>query len=60
MADLTDFVQSPEVYECFNDNHIEVDIMLDYLAVRRIMPKNIYRDVCGLVFVAILNLISYV
>ncbi|KAK0187938.1 hypothetical protein F5146DRAFT_1061399 [Armillaria mellea] len=45
MADLTDFVQSPEVYECFNDNHIEVDIMLDYLAVRRIMPKNIYRDI---------------
>ncbi|KAK0221886.1 hypothetical protein IW262DRAFT_1315498 [Armillaria fumosa] len=45
MADLTDFVQSPEVYECFNDNHIEVDIMLDYLAVRRITPKNIYRDI---------------
>ncbi|KAK0201854.1 hypothetical protein DFS33DRAFT_1350575 [Desarmillaria ectypa] len=45
MADLTDFVQSPEVYECFNDNHIEVDIMLDYLAIRRILPKNIYRDI---------------
>lgn len=50
MADLTDFIQSADVYECFNNNTIEVDLMLDYLTSRNLTPRHIYRDVCSILY----------
>ena len=45
MSDVGDLIQSSEVYECFENNTVEVDIMLDYLTNRQITPRQIYRDV---------------
>ncbi|KAH7885281.1 hypothetical protein F5I97DRAFT_1810715 [Phlebopus sp. FC_14] len=45
MSDIGDLIQSSEVYECFDNNTVEVDIMLDYLASAQITPRHIYREV---------------
>jgi E3 ubiquitin-protein ligase CHFR len=44
-SDVGDLIQSSSVYECFNSNTVEVDIMLDYLTTQRITPRHIYREV---------------
>ncbi|KAJ7486031.1 hypothetical protein B0H11DRAFT_1805987 [Mycena galericulata] len=44
-SDVGDLIQSSAVYECFNSNTIEVEIMLDYLTVQRITPRHIYREI---------------
>ena len=31
MMDVADLIQSADVYECFDSNYVEVEIMLDYL-----------------------------
>jgi E3 ubiquitin-protein ligase CHFR len=46
LSEIMDLIQSSEVYECFESNTIEVEYMLDYLTTRRIMPAQIYKDVC--------------
>lgn len=51
MSDIADFVQSSEIYDCFDNNTAEVEIMLDFLATRQISPKEIYRDVSSLITV---------
>jgi hypothetical protein len=45
MSDVSDLIQSSEVYECFESNIVEVEIMLDYLTNRQITPRQIYREV---------------
>lgn len=45
MSDIGDLIQSTEVYECFDGNAVEVDIMLDYLGTRHISPRHIYGEV---------------
>ncbi len=45
MSDISDLIQSTEVYECFDGNAVEVDIMLDYLGTQHISPRHIYGDV---------------
>jgi len=45
MTDIGDLVQSPEVYECFEGNPVEVEIMLDYLGTQNISPRQIYGEV---------------
>ena len=45
-ADLSDLIQSRDVYSCFEENTVEVDIMLDYLNAQRLTPRHIYREVC--------------
>ncbi|KAG6330534.1 hypothetical protein ID866_8554 [Astraeus odoratus] len=45
MNDIADFIQSSEIYDCFDNNPVEVDIMFDYLTSRQITPKKIYRDI---------------
>lgn len=44
-ADMSDLVQSTELYECFNSNSVEVDYFIDYLMSRNIRPQKIYREV---------------
>ncbi|CDO71477.1 hypothetical protein BN946_scf184909.g71 [Trametes cinnabarina] len=34
-----------EVYDCFDGNTVEVDIMLDYLSAQGLSPRHIYREV---------------
>lgn len=45
MNDIGDLIQSSEVYECFENNTVEVEIMLDHLTNGQITPRQIYRDV---------------
>ncbi|KAI0269792.1 hypothetical protein BC834DRAFT_819972 [Gloeopeniophorella convolvens] len=45
MTNISDFIQSPEVYECFDGNAIEVEMMLDYLGPQNITPRSIYYEV---------------
>jgi E3 ubiquitin-protein ligase CHFR len=42
MSDISDLIQSTEVYECFDGNAVEVEIMLDYLSTQNISPRQIY------------------
>ncbi len=44
MSDVGDLIQSTEVYECFDGNAVEVEIMLDYLGNQRISPRHIYGE----------------
>ena len=50
LAAVSDLIQSADVYECFDGNTVEVDIMLDYLNSQRLTPRHIYREVCNLSF----------
>ena len=45
MADVIDLIQSPEIYDCFDGNSAEVDVMIDYMRMQRLTPKQIYRQV---------------
>lgn len=44
-SDVGDLIQSSSVYECFNSNTVEVEIMLDYLTTQRITPRHIYIEI---------------
>lgn len=44
-SDLGDLIQCGEVYECFDHNTVEVDIMLDYITAQGLTPRHIYREV---------------
>lgn len=46
MSDVGDLIQSADVYDCFDGNTVEVEIMLDYLTAQGITPRHIYREVC--------------
>ncbi|KAI0771264.1 hypothetical protein BD413DRAFT_552367 [Trametes elegans] len=46
-ADLSDLIQCGEMYDCFDGNTVEVDIMLDYLSAQGLSPKHIYREIVG-------------
>ncbi|KIY72468.1 hypothetical protein CYLTODRAFT_367464, partial [Cylindrobasidium torrendii FP15055 ss-10] len=45
LTDVADLLQSPDVYECFQNNAYEVDLMIDYLNSRQMAPRHIYRDI---------------
>jgi E3 ubiquitin-protein ligase CHFR len=45
LTDLGDFVQSTEIYECFEGNSHEVEILLDYLASQGISPRHILNEI---------------
>lgn len=45
MSTHADLIQSAEVYECFDGNTVEVEIMLEYLDAQGISPRHIYREV---------------
>ncbi|KAJ8595226.1 hypothetical protein M405DRAFT_857457 [Rhizopogon salebrosus TDB-379] len=47
MSDVGDLIQSSEVYGCFDNNTVEVDIMLDYLTAQELTPRHIYREVAS-------------
>ncbi|KAH9841582.1 uncharacterized protein C8Q71DRAFT_737734 [Rhodofomes roseus] len=45
LSDIGDLIQCGEIYDCFDSNTVEVDIMLDYLTAQRLTPKHIYREI---------------
>ncbi|OCH85581.1 hypothetical protein OBBRIDRAFT_298029 [Obba rivulosa] len=45
LSDLGDLIQCSEIYDCFDHNTVEVDIMLDYLTAQRLTPRHIYREI---------------
>ncbi|PPQ81270.1 hypothetical protein CVT25_015054 [Psilocybe cyanescens] len=45
MSTHADLIQSTEVYECFEGNTVEVEIMLEYLDAQSISPRHIYREI---------------
>ncbi|EDR13721.1 uncharacterized protein LACBIDRAFT_309007 [Laccaria bicolor S238N-H82] len=45
LSAVSDLIQSADVYECFDGNTVEVDIMLDYLNSQRLTPRHIYREI---------------
>ncbi|KAF9464160.1 hypothetical protein BDZ94DRAFT_1257154 [Collybia nuda] len=49
LADVGDLIQSADVYECFDSNAVEVDIMLDYLSAQRLTPRHIYREIVAFI-----------
>lgn len=46
LSDVGDLIQSSEVYDAFDGNAVEVEIMLDYFTAKRISPRDVYREVC--------------
>lgn len=50
LLDIGDLIECPYVYDCFDSNTVEVEIMLDYLTAQRLAPKHIYREVRLVVF----------
>ncbi|EJC98998.1 uncharacterized protein FOMMEDRAFT_95139 [Fomitiporia mediterranea MF3/22] len=47
MADVLDLIQSPEIYDCFEGNTVEVELMLDYMTTQRLTPKQVYRQIAA-------------
>jgi hypothetical protein len=45
MLEIEDLIQSQDVYECFEQNAYEVEVLLDYLKSQRLTPTHIYREV---------------
>lgn len=45
LSDLGDLIQCGEVYDIFDGNTVEVDIMFDYLTAQGLTPRHIYREV---------------
>ncbi|KAF5382644.1 hypothetical protein D9615_002795 [Tricholomella constricta] len=45
LSDISDLIQSSDVYECFDSNNVEAEIMFDYLTTQRLTPRHIYREI---------------
>lgn len=43
-AEVSDLLQSPELYDAFHSNEYEVELLLAYLTREDIIPRDIYRD----------------
>ena len=44
--DVADLIQSSDVYDCFDQNTFEVELLLDYLSSQSLTPAHVYREVC--------------
>jgi hypothetical protein len=44
-SDLGDLVQAADIYECFEGNTVEVEMLFDRLTEHRMTPKQIYQEV---------------
>lgn len=45
LSDLSDLIQCGAIYEIFDSNAMEVEILFDYLSARNITPRHIYHEV---------------
>ncbi|KAG6903253.1 hypothetical protein C0995_000148 [Termitomyces sp. Mi166 len=44
LSNVGDLILSSDVYDCFNSNNVEVEIMLDYITAQEMTPPHIYRE----------------
>ncbi|KAK7690024.1 hypothetical protein QCA50_006668 [Cerrena zonata] len=49
LSDLGDLIQCGELYEAFDYNTVEVDIMLDYLTAQQLTPRHIYKEIIAII-----------
>ncbi|CAA7261412.1 unnamed protein product [Cyclocybe aegerita] len=45
LATHTDLIQSAEVYDCFDGNTVETEIVLEYVEAQGLSPRHIYREI---------------
>ncbi|KAL0961296.1 hypothetical protein HGRIS_006255 [Hohenbuehelia grisea] len=45
MSDVGDLLMSRELYDAFDENTVEVDIMLDYMTAQGLTPRHVYREI---------------
>lgn len=45
LSDLSDLIQCGAIYDVFDGNTVEVDILFDYLQAQNLTPRHIYREV---------------
>ncbi|TFK27970.1 hypothetical protein FA15DRAFT_103867 [Coprinopsis marcescibilis] len=49
LSSVGDLIESPDVYDCFDNNQYEVEIMFDYLRTLNKKPRQIYCDIISYV-----------
>jgi hypothetical protein len=54
LSNVTDLIESSEVYDTFSGNSYEVEVLLDYLHAQNITPTRIYKDVRHLIAAALI------
>ena len=45
LSDIGDMIQCADIYEVFDGNAVEVDILIDYMTAQSLSPRHIYREV---------------
>lgn len=46
LGKLDDLIESPRFFECFDENTVEVNYLIDYMTVQSLTPKHIYHEAC--------------
>ncbi|KAI0345769.1 hypothetical protein BDW22DRAFT_911355 [Trametopsis cervina] len=49
LTDIGDLIECGEIYEIFDGNAFEVDVLLDYLQEQGLSPRHIYREIIGMI-----------
>ncbi|KAJ3524086.1 hypothetical protein NM688_g8623 [Phlebia brevispora] len=49
LSDIGDMIQCGDIYDVFDGNAVEVDILLDYMTANNLTPRHIYREVLGMI-----------
>lgn len=44
-SDLGDLIQTADIYECFEGNAVEVDVLFDYLTGHPMTPRQVYQEI---------------
>ena len=45
LSDIGDMIQCQDIYDVFDGNAVEVDILIDYMTAQNLTPRHIYREV---------------
>lgn len=46
LGKLDDLIESPRFFECFDENTVEVNYLIDYMTAQSLTPRHIYHEVC--------------
>jgi len=50
LGKLDDLIESPRFFECFDENTVEVNYLIDYMTAQSLTPKHIYHEACASLF----------
>ncbi|KAH6912790.1 hypothetical protein BKA70DRAFT_1370273 [Coprinopsis sp. MPI-PUGE-AT-0042] len=45
LSSISDLIESADVYDCFDGNNFEVDVVFDYLRTHDKTPRHLYREI---------------